>query len=134
MSAVAKLGSFLSALLCVCGALADETVVAAADFRPSVDVTASTLPRFDGGEGIARTSRFDMTLMPHSNAAFGVTMGMSSLSRSGPMLAPGITTPSLDLGLRWRYTLDSSYRFDITAYRRVSNTDAISLIEGQDPS
>ena len=41
---------------------------------------------------------------------------------------------SVDFGLHWRYTLDSHYRFDVTAYRRGPNPDAISLIESHDPT
>jgi hypothetical protein len=41
--------------------------------------------------------------------------------------------PSMDFGVHWRVMLDSSYRFDVTAYRRVQNADAISLIESHDP-
>jgi hypothetical protein len=39
----------------------------------------------------------------------------------------------MDFGVHWRVMLDSSYRFDVTAYRRVQNADAISLIESRDP-
>ena len=41
---------------------------------------------------------------------------------------------SIDLGVHWRYTFDSSYRFDVTAYRRMPNADAISLIESREPT
>jgi hypothetical protein len=42
--------------------------------------------------------------------------------------------PSMDFGVHWRWTLDSNYRFDVTAYRRVANSDAMSLIESREPS
>lgn len=113
----------------------DATVVAAADFRPSVEVNASTLPRFDGAEGATRSSRVDVTVVPQPALGVGFAIGMSSQSGfSRGFAPPGIAAPTFDFGLRWRYTLDSNYRFDITAYRRVSNTDAISLVESSDPS
>jgi hypothetical protein len=117
------------------GAQPDATLVAATDMRPSVEVNASTLPRFDGAEGATRLNRVDITVLPHHALGLGFAVGMSNMSGFTRGFAPpGIAAPTFDFGLRWRYTLDSNYRFDITAYRRVSNTDAISLIENSDPS
>lgn len=112
----------------------DAIVVAAADARPSVEFSATTLPRFDSLEGATRSSRVDVTVTPPNTAGMGLAVGMSSHSASTRGFAPpGISAPTFDFGLRWRYALDSNYRFDITAYRRLSNTEAIALIEASDP-
>lgn len=117
------------------GAQPDATVVVAADFRPSVEVNATTLPRFDGPEGAMRTSRVDMTVTPPNSVGMGFALGMSNATAvARAFVPPGVSAPVFDFGLRWRYTLDSSYRFDITAYRRISNSDAMTLIENTDPS
>jgi hypothetical protein len=112
-------------------------LVAGADFpRPSLEVSTSTLPRFDGLLGPARASRVDITLMPEQRSGLGLAMGMSS-SRAFSVGAFPVSPASLatfDLGVHWRYTLDSNYRFDVTAYRRMPNTDAISLVESREPS
>lgn len=155
MSAVAQsrsshrsLGRFavICVTLCACQAFAagtersagqpDATVVAAADFRPTVEVNATSLPRFDGNpEGATKTSRVDMTVTPSNAVGMGFAVGISNHSPvARDFVPPGVSAPTFDFGLRWRYTLDSSYRFDITAYRRVSNSDAMTLIENTDPA
>ena len=39
--------------------------------------------------------------------------------------------PPVDLGLHWRYTLDSNYRIDVTAWRRLVPPDALTLVQMQ---
>jgi hypothetical protein len=109
--------------------------VAAADMpRPQVEVSTASLPRFDSVDTAARTSRIDMTLLPHRRSAVGLAFGVSSLAGANKAIAPWASDVStMDFGIHWRVTLDSNYRFDVTAYRRVPNSDAMSLIENHDP-
>jgi hypothetical protein len=111
-------------------------IVAAADMkRPQLEVSTTTLPRFDPVDGATRTSRVGVTLLPEHRSGFGVAFGVSSVSGANPGLAPwSVAVPSVDYGVHWRVTFDSNYRFDVTAYRRVPNSDAMSLIESRDPS
>lgn len=109
---------------------------AASDFpHPQLEVSSSTLPRFDGVDGAMRSSRVDLTLMPQRRSGIGLAFGVGNPSGANRALGPGYAgVPFVDLGLHWRYTLDSNYRFDVTAYRRMPNSDAISLIESHDPT
>lgn len=111
-------------------------VVAAADARrPQLEVSTTTLPHFDNVDGATRTSRIGITLLPQHRSSIGLAFGMSNLGGTQPALAPGAPAlPSFDYGVHWRVMLDSNYRFDVTAYRRAPNADAISLIESRDPS
>lgn len=111
--------------------------MATADWpRTQVEVSTTTLPYFDGIDQATRSSRMGITLLPQRRSAVGIAFGMSSFSGTNPALGPSAATamPSMDFGVHWRYTFDSNYRFDVTAYRRVPNSDAISLIESRDPS
>jgi hypothetical protein len=111
-------------------------IVAAADTpRPQVEVSASTLPRFDSVDTAAHTSRIDMTLLPQRRSGLGLAIGVSSLAGANKAIAPWAANVStLDFGIHWRLTMDSNYRFDVTAYRRAPNSDVISLIENRDPT
>jgi hypothetical protein len=40
----------------------------------------------------------------------------------------------VNLGLHWRYTLDSNYRVDVTAWRRLVPADALTLVQTHQPS
>ena len=114
----------------------DAMLVAAAELpRPQVEVSTATTPRFDAVDTATRSSRLGVTLLPLRRSAVGLAFGMNSLSGMNPALGPGSAAlPSMDFGVHWRYTFDSNFRFDVTAYRRVPNSDAISLIESRDPS
>lgn len=111
-------------------------LVASADMpRPQLEVSTATLPRFDNVDSATRTSRVDVMLMPQRRSGVGLAFGLSSLPTGNKTIAPWATGLStLDFGIHWRFTFDSNYRFDVTAYRRVPNSDAISLIESRDPS
>jgi hypothetical protein len=105
--------------------------------RPQLEVNASTLPRFDNIDGSLRTSRIDMTWLPPRRSALGLSVGMVSLD--SPTLAPfaprpGFSPSSVDLGLHWRYTLDSNYRVDVTAWRRLMPPDALTLVQTREPA
>ena len=116
------------------GAAQPDATVVAGDFpRPSLEVSTSTMPRLDGVDGAARSSRLDLSVMPQQHSGIGLSLGINTFSATLPSFgAPN--SQSLDLGLRWRYMLDSHSRVDVTAYRRLPNNDAISLIESRDPS
>jgi hypothetical protein len=148
--AVSRLGAMALALLCTASpALAadDDTasmVLAQADItapsdrnRPQLEISSSSLPRFDSTDGAARTSRIDMTWLPPRRSALGLSVGMVSLD--GPVPAtfaprPGFAPNSVDLGLHWRYTLDSNYRVDVTAWRRLLPEDALTLVQTREAS
>lgn len=112
--------------------------VAAADrARPQLELSAASLPRFDTTDGSSRSSRIDMTWLPPRRSALGLSLGMTttdgpSFSTTAPYAA---SAPSWDLGLRWRYTLDSNYRFDVAAWRRLVPPDTLTLVQmNQQPS
>jgi hypothetical protein len=147
--AAASLGQPVTALL-LCAlacdaagapASADDIVltpafVRPADQRPQMEVSASSLPRFDSPDGATRSSRIDMTVLPTRQSALGPSLAMT---RSDPSALWGLRpfaggTTSVDLGLHWRYTPDANYRFDVTAWRRLNPVDAASLIDNPESS
>jgi hypothetical protein len=99
------------------------------------EVSATSLPRFES-EGGTRTSRIDMTWLQPQRSALGLSLGMTSIDGLGLAVPAnvGITLQSLDVGLHWRYTPDSNYRIDVTAWRRVTPQDAASLVQLREPS
>ncbi len=113
------------------------TATADQRMRPlQLEVSASSLPRFDNIDGSTRASRIDMSWLPPRRSALGLLLGMtdrtgSALSTGGPY--PG-ATPGVDLGFHWRYTLDSQHRIDITAWHRMGATDAIDLVQTHQPA
>lgn len=101
-----------------------------------LEVSASSLPRFDNADGSTRASRIDMTWLPPRRSALGLSLGMTSIegpafSAAGPYAG---AAPSVDLGLQWRYTLDSNYRLDVRAWRRLVPADTLTLVEMRQPS
>ena len=54
-----------------------STTVAAADTRrPQLEISTSSLPRFDNIDGASRNARIDMTLMPAARSGMGLSLGM----------------------------------------------------------
>ena len=105
-----------------------------------LEVSTSSLPRFDNVDGSSQSSRIDLTWLPPRQPGLGLAMGMSmgmtnrwaaGLSAGGPSLR---STPNIDLGFHWRYTLDSQYRIDFTAWRRMPQGDAIDLVQSREPT
>jgi hypothetical protein len=132
----------LGALACnVCAAEHADGVVGAQAFvpasdRPQMQMSASSLPRFDSTDGATRSSRIDLTLLPTRQSTLGPSLAMT---RADPRGLLGIRpfagdTTRVDLGLHWRSSYDSNYRFDVTAWRRMSPVDAASLIENRESS
>lgn len=101
-----------------------------------IEVSASNLPRFDNVDGTTRNQqRIDMALLTPGRASFGLTMGVAGLSPSrhgiGRAGADGLT--GVNLGLQWRYIMDSNRRIDITAWRDIGRpNDALSMIHSRD--
>jgi hypothetical protein len=140
----------LSTALLICmlvfsaGAAADpsDDIVLAQAFMPpandapQMEMSTASLPRFDGIDGATRSSRIDMTLLPTPRSTLGPSVAMTSPDMRGVSgarpFANGST--SVDLGLRWRYTSDGKYRFDVTAWRRMNPIDAAGLIENRETS
>jgi hypothetical protein len=119
----------------------DEVVVAQAlippaNDTPRMEMSATSLPRFDRLDGAMRSSRIDMTLLPTQRSTLGPSIAMTSPDMRGvPGLRPfGGGSTSVDLGLHWRYTSDSKYRIDVSAWRRMNPVDAATLIESREPS
>jgi hypothetical protein len=105
--------------------------------RPmQLEVSAASFPRFDNTDGSTRSSRITLTWLQPRRSALGLALGMTNRTESafaagGPY--PG-ATPSVDLGFHWRYTLDSQYRIDVTAWHRMGATDAIELVQTRQPA
>jgi hypothetical protein len=104
--------------------------------RLQLELSASSLPRFDNTDGATRSSRIDLTWLPPRRSALGLSLGMTSME--GPAFSPtgsyAGAAPSVDLGLRWRYALHSNYRLDVTAWRRLVPADTLALVQMQQPS
>ena len=104
--------------------------------RPQLEVSATSLPRFDSTDGTTQSSRIDMSVLAPRQSTLGPSLAMTSTDARNPSggrpFAGGTT--SVDLGLRWRYTSDSNYRFDVTAWRRMNPVDAASLIQNRESS
>jgi hypothetical protein len=102
---------------------------------PQLEMSARSLPRFDNTDGATRSSRIDMTLLPARPSALGLSLGVTSLD--GPGMSAGrpfaSAAPSMDVGLHWRYTSESNYRFDVTAWRRMNAVDAATLVQNREP-
>lgn len=117
--------------------VAQSGMSAAERNRPQLEVSASSLPRFENIDGSNRTSRIDMTWLPPRRTALGLSLGMGTVDDStlpqfgGPRNGSPTT---LDLGVRWRHTLDGNYRIDVTAWRRVMPPDALTLVQTREPS
>ncbi len=100
------------------------------------EVSATSLPRFDSEAGTSRSTRIDMTWLPPRRSALGLSLGMTSTDGLGlgvPAALTG-TGQSLDVGLHWRYTVDTNYRIDVRAWRRMTPVDAASLVQLREPS
>jgi len=117
-------------------AVAQSELAPAERSRPQLEVTASSLPRFDYADGSTRDSRIDMTWLAPRRSALGLALGMGSAEPpSLPGFAPRTgSATSVDLGLHWRYTLDGDYRVDVTAWRRMVPPDALTLVQTREPS
>ena len=103
---------------------------------PQLEISTTSLPRFDNIDNGNRTSRIDMTTwMAPRRSALGLSLGMTGSDSNLPAFASANRaggSPALDLGVKWRYMLDGNYRLDVTAYRRIMPPDALTLVETRD--
>ena len=99
-----------------------------------LEVSASSLPRFDNTDGATATSRLDMTWLPPRRSALGLALGLTNAKGPGFGAPYAGSAPIVDLGFHWRYTLDSQYRIDVKAWRRMGPTDAIELVQSREPT
>lgn len=101
-----------------------------------IEISASSLPRFDNVDGSNRTQqRVDMALLSPGRASFGVTMGLSGLSPARPGFHAGASEglTGVNLGLQWRYIFDNNRRIDITAWREMGRpNDALALVQSRE--
>jgi hypothetical protein len=99
------------------------------------EISSTSLPRFEP-DGGTRASRIDMTWLQPQRSALGLSLGMTGIDGLGLAASPNLNNigQSFDVGLIWRYTPDSNYRIDVTAWRRVTPQDAASLIYLREPS
>jgi hypothetical protein len=104
--------------------------------RPQLEVSASSLPRFENTDGATRSTRIDMTWLPPRRSALGLSLGMGAVDDAPlvPFVPRNGSPTSVDLGVHWRYTLDGNYRIDVTAWRRVMPPDALTLVQTREPS
>jgi len=103
--------------------------------RLVTEVSVTSLPGFQP-DGAIRSSRIDMTWLPPRRSTLGISLGLTSIDGLG-FAAPanlGNSGQSMDVGLHWRYTRDSHYRIDVTAWRRVTPPDAASVAQLREPS
>lgn len=103
-----------------------------------LEVSAASLPRYDNTDGSNRSSRLDLSWLPPRRSALGLSLGMTSPAgySAGHSFSAGGRNAgtTVDLGLRWRYTLDSNYRVDVIAWRRLMPADALTLVQLHEPS
>jgi hypothetical protein len=102
----------------------------------TIEISSSSLPRFDNFDGSNRTQqRLDMALLSPGRSSFGVTMGVTGLSPSRGAFTPGAdsTAGGVNLGLQYRYVFDNNRRVDITAWREMNRpNDALSMIPSRE--
>jgi len=98
-----------------------------------LEVNSSTLPRLDAQDSGFQAPRVDFSLSPQSRG-IGVVLGMGNLGpRSAVQPNSFSSTPSVDLGLRWRQVVYSN-QVDVTAWRRMNtDQDAFSLVQLRQP-
>lgn len=111
-------------------ALSSATPSAADLARPQLEVSATALPRFDGGD--TRTSRMDMAVFPNAQSNFGLGVGLSNTQGAAPALGPRSSSTNVDLGVHWRYTTEGNTRVGVSAWHRIVPADALTMVEMRD--
>ncbi len=102
--------------------------------RNQLEVSTTSLPRFQNTDGATHSSQFELVWLPPSRSAFGLTVGLSSPSSAGMPVDFNRGSTSVNMGLRWRYTMTPNYRVDVSAWRRLVPADALSLVQVREPS
>lgn len=98
-----------------------------AGVRGRVEMATTSLPVFENLDGASHSSRLDMIWLPPRRPNLGLALGLTSKEGAGLRLPGSGVSPAVDLGLHWRYTLDTQYRIDVTAWRRMTPPDAAML-------
>jgi hypothetical protein len=96
-----------------------------------LEVSASPPPRPEVLDAAAGR-RIDLTLLPPARSAVGLAVGMSNFGSSPALTGAGLTPfaqPSVDVGVRWRHTLESNHRIDFTAWRRLPQSEVPLLAQ-----
>ncbi len=103
---------------------------------PHLEISTSSLPRFENIDGATRSSRIDLSLMPAGRSGFGVAVGVNGTNSPGfaPTGVSGSAPTSVDLGVKWRYTTDSNNQVDVAAWRRIEQPNALNLIQSREPT
>jgi hypothetical protein len=86
-----------------------------------MELSASTMPLFDGSTGATHSTRLDMFWLPPRRPNLGLALGLTNSDSVGlrPLNSP--TGPAVDVGLHWRY--EDAYRIDVTAWRRMASPE-----------
>ncbi|NKE64904.1 hypothetical protein RAMLITH_03645 [Ramlibacter sp. RBP-2] len=129
------LGAALLGLWIATGASAQEVPAVPTDLvdaapagaRGRIEMAATSLPLFENLDGASHSSRLDMIWLPPRRPNLGLALGLTSKEGAGLRLPGSGAAPAVDLGLHWRYTLDTQYRIDVTAWRRMTPPDAAML-------
>ncbi len=103
-----------------------------------MELDASLLPRIGSPDAPGtQPPRVGLSLLPARGSGLGPAMGMTGFSLvppTGPVTPELQPRPSLDLGVHWRHTFDSSQQIDVTAWRRLNaGDDAYSLAQQRQP-
>ena len=117
--------------------LAQAELVADGGPRMQMEISTTTLSREGNFDGSPASTRIGLTWLPPRRSAIGLSLGMNNPGGSVspvPASLAGSGTPSLDLGLHWRYTMGSEDRVDVTAWRRMTPIDVYSLVQSREPS
>ena len=95
-----------------------------AEESPRMEVTQTTLPRFDAWDTTAGVPRVDLSLLPPSGSGLGLAFGIGGFqqaSLAGAAAASSSHNLNVDLGVQWRHVTDDKHRVDIAAYRRLAS-------------
>lgn len=134
-AALVPLGAGLLGLWLAAGAAAQELSAVPSDLagatpageRSLIELFTTSLPLFENLDGASHSSRLDMIWLPPRRPNLGLALGLTSKEGTGLRLPGSGAAPAVDLGLHWRYTLDSQSRIDVTAWRRMTPPDAAML-------
>ncbi len=102
---------------------------------PQLEISTTSLPRFENIDGGTRTSRIDMSLMPTGRSGLGLAVGVNGSDSPGfaPAGVSGSAPSSVDLGVKWRYTTEGNNQVDVGAWRRIEQPNALNMIHSREP-
>ena len=99
-----------------------------------LEMNTVSLPRFDSVEA-GQPPRIDLSVLSSCGTGIGPMVGMNGVATTGLQPNGAGLRRSLDLGVHFRHTTDSSRQFDLTAWKRMNTeqADAYSLIQQRQP-